>query len=381
MGQDLVPLLQPLLGGAYAVGVGGSRAKGSSDEHSDLDLYLFAENLAGEEKIRAALSGVAELGRVEIGGDPETLWGRNIDFRVNGGLVEVTVRSVAHIERIIADCSAGRLVAEPMVWTPGGFFYHHAALADIASLRPLADPHGLIARWQERLATYPPALRKAVIARHLPRASFWLENPHYRSAIARADSPYTQSIVMNTIHDLMQVLYAVNERYYAGDKRLLSQAAALPVRPADLVEQVAWLVLPGSAATPELLERQRLALADLVAATKRLAGEDPHAPQAVVERQLAAYNAHDLEAFLATYAEDVQLERGGEVFVGLEAMRARYGPIFAAGRCRAEISGRMRQGEWIVDHETAYGLGPEPVRVLVAYRVRGGVIDRVRFMP
>lgn len=101
----------------------------------------------------------------------------------------------------------------------------------------------------------------------------------------------------------------------------------------------------------------------------------------VVERQIAAYNAHDLEAFLATYAEDVQFERGnGEVSVGRETMASRYGELFAAGRCRAEITARMRQGEWIVDHETAYGLGPEPVRVIVAYRVRGGVIDRVRFM-
>ncbi|HZM78789.1 MAG TPA: nuclear transport factor 2 family protein [Candidatus Limnocylindrales bacterium] len=380
MSQDLVRLLQPLLGGAHALGVGGSRAKDSSDEHSDLDLYLFAESLAGEDKITAVLSGVADLGRVDVGGDLETLWGRNIDFRLNGDLVEVTVRSVAHIERILADCEAGVVRAEPMVWTPGGFFYHHAALADLTSIRSLADPHGLIARWQERLTTYPPALRRAVIGRHLPRASFWLDNPHYRGAIARVDVPYAQSIVMNTVHDLMHVLYAVNERYYCGEKRLLAQAESLPTRPADLPEKLAWLVMPGEAATAELLERQRLGLVELVRATKLLAAGDPDEPEAVVQRQLEAYNAHDLEAYLATFAEDVQLERHGEVTVGLEAMRARYAPIFAAGRCRAEISARMRQGEWIVDRETAYGLGPEPVRVLVAYRVRGGVIDRVRFM-
>ena len=380
MGQDLVPLLQPLLGGAYAVGLGGSRAKGSSDEHSDLDLYLFAEALAGEDKIRTALGGVADLGRIEIGGDIHTLWGRNIDFRVDGQLVEVTVRSPAHIDRIIADCEAGLVRAEPMVWTPGGFFYPHAALADLATIRPLADPQGLIARWQQRLGTYPPALREAIIARHLPRASFWLDNPHYRTAIARADVPYTQSIVLNTVHDLMQVLHAVNERYYSGEKRLLEQARALRVGPADLAGTVAWLVLPGEAAGAELLERQRLALVELVAATTLLAAGDPHAPEAVVQRQVEAYNAHDLEAFLATFAEDVQLERHDAVTEGIEAMRARYGPIFAAGRCRAEIVARMRQGDWVVDHEIAYGLGPEPVRVLAAYRVRGGVIDRVRFM-
>jgi hypothetical protein len=104
-------------------------------------------------------------------------------------------------------------------------------------------------------------------------------------------------------------------------------------------------------------------------------------PELVVERQIGAYNAHDLEAFLDTYAEDVEIERpGGEVTVGREAMAGRYGQLFAAGQCRAEITGRMCQGEWVVDHETAHGLGSEPVRVIVAYRVRDGVIDRVRFM-
>ena len=107
---------------------------------------------------------------------------------------------------------------------------------------------------------------------------------------------------------------------------------------------------------------------------------DPDEPEAVVRRQLEAYNAHELEAFLATYAQDVQLERDGEVTVGLLALAERYGPIFAEGRCRAEVTARMRQGEWVVDHETVHGLWPEPIRGIVAYRVRGGVIDLVRFM-
>ncbi len=33
----------------------------------------------------------------------------------------------------------------------------------------------------------------------------------------------------------------------------------------------------------------------------------------------------------------------------------------------------------MIDHETAHGLADEPVRVLVAYRVRAGLIDRVHF--
>ncbi|MGK4580224.1 nuclear transport factor 2 family protein [Kitasatospora sp. HPMI-4] len=104
-------------------------------------------------------------------------------------------------------------------------------------------------------------------------------------------------------------------------------------------------------------------------------------PTLVVDRQLAAYNSHDLDAFVATYAEDVSItRRDGSGLHGREALRGVYGPMFAAGRCRAEIAGRLTEGDWVVDHEIAHGLADGPVRLLVAYRVRGGLIDRVDFL-
>ncbi|GAA1235095.1 nuclear transport factor 2 family protein [Kitasatospora nipponensis] len=104
-------------------------------------------------------------------------------------------------------------------------------------------------------------------------------------------------------------------------------------------------------------------------------------PRDVVERQLAAYNSHDIDAFVATYAVDVTIRRaGGEQLHGRQALRDRYAGQFAEGRCRAEIVGRLSEGDWVVDHEVAHGLADEPVRVLVAYRVREGLIDRVDFL-
>lgn len=103
-------------------------------------------------------------------------------------------------------------------------------------------------------------------------------------------------------------------------------------------------------------------------------------PQSVVERQLAAYNSHDLEAFAATYAPGVCVNRrDGSRITGRDALREAYADMFAKGLCRAEITGRLTEGDWVVDHETAHGIAADPVRVLVAYRVRDGLIDRVDF--
>ncbi|WP_327066663.1 nuclear transport factor 2 family protein [Kitasatospora sp. NBC_01250] len=104
-------------------------------------------------------------------------------------------------------------------------------------------------------------------------------------------------------------------------------------------------------------------------------------PREVVEQQLAAYNSHDIDAFVATYAEDVVINRRtGSPLQGHQALRDTYTGQFAEGRCRAEIVGRLTEGDWVVDHEVAHGLADEPLRVLVAYRVREGLIDRVDFL-
>jgi hypothetical protein len=101
-----------------------------------------------------------------------------------------------------------------------------------------------------------------------------------------------------------------------------------------------------------------------------------------VAAQVSAYNACDVEAFVACYTEDAVVADGeGTVTLqGRDAMRAAYGEVFAAHPDqRAEIVDRLRAGEWTVDHERVHR-GGRTLDVLVAYRVRGGLIDRVSML-
>jgi hypothetical protein len=102
----------------------------------------------------------------------------------------------------------------------------------------------------------------------------------------------------------------------------------------------------------------------------------------VVSRQVEAYNAADLEGFLACYAPEVVIRSGEGVVLndGLDAMRATYEDWFGSlPGLRAEILSRLRLGAWVVDeeHVTAEDLD---LRALVAYRVRDGLIDHVVIM-
>jgi hypothetical protein len=99
-----------------------------------------------------------------------------------------------------------------------------------------------------------------------------------------------------------------------------------------------------------------------------------------VQRQLECYNARDLEGFLACYDPDVRIRHGDgrELWAGLEQMRARYGDLFTAHPgLRATVPQRLRAGDWTVDEERVSWEPGQELHVLVAYRVRGGLIDQV----
>lgn len=102
-----------------------------------------------------------------------------------------------------------------------------------------------------------------------------------------------------------------------------------------------------------------------------------------VQAQLEAYNARDLERFVACYTEDVRIEDGaGNLMMqGHDAMRERYGPMFAQNpdlHCR--IVSRIRIGEYVVDEERITGRGPAEVHAVAIYRLQGDHIAHVRFL-
>jgi imidazolonepropionase-like amidohydrolase len=109
----------------------------------------------------------------------------------------------------------------------------------------------------------------------------------------------------------------------------------------------------------------------------------PDGPEALAQRQLNAFNAHDLEAFAAPYDPEVEvLDLSGKVLErGTAALQARYRQRFeAAPGLHCELVKRMAVGDWVVDEERITGAGPQPVHALSIYEVKGGKIARVRLL-
>jgi acetyl esterase/lipase len=100
----------------------------------------------------------------------------------------------------------------------------------------------------------------------------------------------------------------------------------------------------------------------------------------VVGREHSAYEAHDLEAFLAMYSPTAQFQTAeGKVLRGRRSLREYYQPRFEAGQCKSELVHRMTQGEWVVDQSISHGDGG-PTPAIAFYRVQEGLITEVRIL-
>jgi hypothetical protein len=177
--------------------------------------------------------------------------------------VECWLRHIDYVAGIVAECQAGVVRHDLVTWTVMGF-YNHCTLSDLKNMVLIDDPYSLLARWKSQVVEYPPKLRAAIIAQYLGAAKFWPDNFHYKSAIERGDLIYVMGIVQQVVHNIIQVVFALNNTYFPGDKKLDSAIAHLPMKPQRFVARIKQLLWPGVPADKRLLVSQREELVRLL---------------------------------------------------------------------------------------------------------------------
>jgi uncharacterized protein (TIGR02246 family) len=103
----------------------------------------------------------------------------------------------------------------------------------------------------------------------------------------------------------------------------------------------------------------------------------------LVQRQLDAYNAQDLEAFCACFAADCVLAElnGAVTQQGMAAIRQRYKTLFDTyPENRAALVNRVVVGDVVIDHEDIVRSPSERINAAAIYTVKNGLIARVDFV-
>ena len=106
-------------------------------------------------------------------------------------------------------------------------------------------------------------------------------------------------------------------------------------------------------------------------------------PADLIQAQLDAYNAQDLEAYCAFFADQVIVaDLNGQVTIsGIEAYRAKYAQVFADfPQNKAELLNRMVVGDTVVDHERVVRApGGQTFEVICIYTLADGKVARADF--
>lgn len=109
----------------------------------------------------------------------------------------------------------------------------------------------------------------------------------------------------------------------------------------------------------------------------------PATPEILAQQQLNAYNARDMEAFLAPYSDSVVIYGFPNTLLsrGKEAMRSGYTDMFRNTKAlHCQLVKRIVLGNTVIDEESVTGFGPSPVRAVAVYTISKGKISEVRFI-
>jgi Domain of unknown function (DUF4037) len=232
--------------GRWAFTIGGSVGKGNYDANSDLDFRLWHE---------------ADIPSPE--GDPDR-WRPYFElierWKARGVVVDgVWPRRIDKIDAALRQWVTGLCQPPELEWTVWG--YHLPA--DVFNQFILEDPDGVVAEWKRLLTPYPPALKAAVLSRHLGRLRYWRRDYHYANKVRRRDAVFLASLSARLVYDMMQVLFAINGAYYPGDGANLTFAERFALKPQDLSNRVTAALYCGSAEAEGVFSRQYDMLAAL----------------------------------------------------------------------------------------------------------------------
>lgn len=105
-------------------------------------------------------------------------------------------------------------------------------------------------------------------------------------------------------------------------------------------------------------------------------------PESLAQKQLEAYNAHNIDAFVEPYADDVEIYGFPDklLYKGKETMRKDYGEFFKnTPKLHCELKNRIVQGNTVIDKEYITGAG-KTFEAVAIYQIENNKIKKVYFI-
>ena len=258
--------------GIEAIVLGGSRARGTADRRSDVDLGLYYDSrepfrIADLDRAARELDDRKAPGLVTSFG----AWGLGQNgggwLLVDGVHVDFLYRDLIAVRRAINDCRAGRAHSTYQIGHPMGFHVQTYA-GEVSCCVSLHDPHSKLKRLKQMLAVYPDKLRTAIVIKHFFDATF--EIGIAAKAAERADITYVAGSIFHAAGFMLLVLFALNRQWLINEKGSLAASRGLAIVPRGFhstIESV--MAQPGD--NPRALARSLARMRSLAGALQEIA--------------------------------------------------------------------------------------------------------------
>jgi hypothetical protein len=226
--------------GIRAVALGGSRARGTAREDSDIDLALYYDPSApfSIEQLDAA---ACVLDDRHAGGlvTPLGAWGRGVNggawLLIEGRHVDFLYRDLRRVREVIDRCVRGQIDAAYQLGHPIGF-QNQIYAGEAHFCRPLYDPAAELGALKQLVVSYPAGMRRALIGKHLFDAQF--ESEIALGPAERGDIAYVSQCLARAAGFMVLVLYALNERFFLNEKNAFIESKRFVLQPDNFHREV-----------------------------------------------------------------------------------------------------------------------------------------------
>ena len=165
-------------------------------------------------------------------------------LEIEGVRVDWLYREIERLASVVEDCRAGRITADYYLGLAHAY-HNYIYIGDLVHCVPLHDPQRVVAALKALTRRYPAAMRAAIIQKYTYDARFTLENA--RKPAARGDLYMVSGGLFRCVAALVQVIYALNEAFFTGEKGSLEEAAAMKPAPAAFARRARRILArPGS---------------------------------------------------------------------------------------------------------------------------------------
>lgn len=224
--------------------LGGSQARGFSDDNSDIEMYIYYEKeIPSKKEIKDILKKLnASLIRSKKLHWKSEVWGTHTFFKVNGVKVELGYRDYQEFESKLKDFLSNlNFLPKYSIHHDVPFGHYPSGRAScVLESKIIKQKDEKISKLKNLTKHFPDKLREKMIKYYISDMDI-ITHKKLKEALIRNDSYQFNAILSYILRSIIMLLFIINKKYYPGDKwneRYIKEFKIKPVKFEEKVSEI-----------------------------------------------------------------------------------------------------------------------------------------------